>query len=131
MKSGEPYLLNVEPYTTMQEVTTKLQEEGGLQLSQVNLNMVKNLSKGGHHLTHYLLEEISENIPVEVESGHKKGRIIEANYYINQVFEKTKLAKLNDDIVSVIKTQIRTVIMPNLIKLNLQNIRMKVISSMH
>ena len=74
MNSGEPHLLNVEPYTTMQDVTTKLQKEGGLQLSQVNLNMVKNLSKGGHHLNHYLLEDISKNIPVEVEFGHKKGK---------------------------------------------------------
>ena len=40
-KSGELYLLNVEPNTTMQEVTTKIQEQGGLQLSQVSLSMVK------------------------------------------------------------------------------------------
>ena len=29
--SGELYLLNVEPNTTMQEITTKIQEQGGLQ----------------------------------------------------------------------------------------------------
>ena len=41
-KSGEHYLLNVEPNTTMLEVTTKILEQGGLQLFQVSLSMVKN-----------------------------------------------------------------------------------------
>ena len=40
-KSGEFHLLNVEPNTTMQEVATKIQEQGGLQLSQASLSMVK------------------------------------------------------------------------------------------
>ena len=40
-KSGELYLLNVEPNTTMQEVTTKIEEQGGLQLFEVSLIMVK------------------------------------------------------------------------------------------
>ena len=39
-KSGELYLLNVELNTRIQEVTTKIQEQGGLQLSQVSLSMV-------------------------------------------------------------------------------------------
>ena len=104
-KSGEHYLLNVESNTTMQKVITKIQEQGGLQLSQVSLSMVKNSCKCGHDLTHYLLEDTSENIPIEVEFGHE-----EANYYTNLLFEKTKLAKLKDDIVSEIKTEIKTVI---------------------
>ena len=54
----------------MQEVTTKIQEQGALQLSQVSLIMVKNSCKCGHDLTHFLLEDTSENIPIEVESGH-------------------------------------------------------------
>ena len=54
----------------MQEVTIKIQEQGGLQLSQVSLSMVKNSCKCGHDLTHFLLEDTSENIPIEVESGH-------------------------------------------------------------
>ena len=33
MKSGEHYLLNVEPNITIQEVTTKILEQSGLQLS--------------------------------------------------------------------------------------------------
>ena len=41
-KSGEYHLLNVEPNTTMQEVTAKTQEQGGLQLFQASLSMVKN-----------------------------------------------------------------------------------------
>ena len=45
VKSGELYLLNVESNTTMQEVTTKIQEQGGLQLPQVSLSMVKNSCK--------------------------------------------------------------------------------------
>ena len=65
-KSGEFYLLNVEPNTTMQEVTTKIQEQGGLQLSQVSLNMVKKSCKCRHDLTHFLLEGTSENIPIKV-----------------------------------------------------------------
>ena len=35
------YRLNVQPGTTMQEVTTKIQEQDGLQLHQVSLSMVK------------------------------------------------------------------------------------------
>ena len=54
----------------MQEVTTKIQEQDELQLSQVSLSMVKNSCKCGHDLTHFLLEYTSENIPIEVESGH-------------------------------------------------------------
>ena len=65
-KSGEFYLLNVEPNTTMQEVTTKIQEQGGLQLSQVSLNMVKKSCKCRHDLTHFLLEDTSESIPIKV-----------------------------------------------------------------
>ena len=53
-------MLNREPNTTMQEVTTKIQEQVGLQLSQVSLSMVKNSCKCGHGLTHYLLEDTSE-----------------------------------------------------------------------
>ena len=109
VKSGELYLLNVESNTTMQEVTTKIQEQGGLQLSQVSLSMVKNSCKCGHDLIHFLLEDISENIPIEVKSGHEKGRITD-DYYTNLPFEKTKLAMLKDDIVSEIKTEIKTVI---------------------
>ena len=108
-KSGEFYLLNVEPNTTMQEVTTKIQEQGGLQLSQVSLIMVKNSCKCGHDLTHFLLEDTSENIPIEVESGHEKDRTTD-DYYTNLLFEKNKLARLKDDIVSEIKTEIKTVI---------------------
>ena len=109
-KSGEHYLLNVEPNTKMQEMATKIQGQGGLQLSQVSLNMVKNSCKWGYDLTHYLLEDTSENIPTEVESGSEKDWITEANYYTNLLFEKSKLAKLKDDIVSEIKTEIKTVI---------------------
>ena len=89
-KSGELYLLNVEPNTTMQEVTTKIQENVGLQLSQVSLSMVKNSCKCGHDLIHFLLEDSSENIPVEVESGHEKD-ITTDDYYTNLLFEKTNL----------------------------------------
>ena len=108
-KSGEHYLLNVEPNTTMQEATTKIQEQGGLQLFQVSLSMVKNSCKCGHDLSHYLREDISENIPIEVESGHEEERITEANQ-INLLLEKFKFPKLKDDIVSEIKTEIKTVI---------------------
>ena len=78
-KSGKHYLLNVEANTTMEEVTRKIQGQGGLQLSQVSLNMVKNACKCGHDHTHYLFEDTSENIPIEVEFGHEKDRITEAN----------------------------------------------------
>ena len=71
-KTGELYLLNVEPNTTMQEVTTKIQEQGGLQLSQVSLSMVKNSCKCGHDLTHFLFEDTSENISIDVGSGKRK-----------------------------------------------------------
>ena len=100
-KSGKLYLLNVEANTTMQEVTIKIQEQGGLQLSQVSLSMIKNSCKSGHDLTHFLLEDTSENIPIEVESGHEKDRITD-DYYTNLLFEK--------NIVSEIKTEIKTVI---------------------
>ena len=93
-KSGELYLLNVEPNATMQEVTTKIQEQGRLQLPQVNLSMVKNSCKCEHDLTHFLLEDTLENIPIEVESVHEKDRITD-DYYTNLLFKKTKLAKLN------------------------------------
>ena len=119
-KSGEHHLLNVEPNTTIQEVTTKIQEQGGLQLFQASLSMVKNSCKCGHDLTHYLLEDTSENIPIEVESGHKNDKITEANYYTNLLFEKTKLAKLKDDIVSEIKTEIKTVINEKFDKIELR-----------
>ena len=66
--SGQLYLLNVEPNTTMQEVTTKIQEQGGLQWPQVNLSMVKNSCKCGHDLTHFLLEDTSGNVPIQIES---------------------------------------------------------------
>ena len=56
----------------MQEVTTKIQEQGGLQLSQVSYSMVKNSCKCENDLTHFLLEDISENIPIEVERRHEK-----------------------------------------------------------
>ena len=94
--SGQLYLLNVEPNTTMQEVTTKIQEQGGLQLSQDSLSMVKNSCKRGHNLTHFLLEDTSENIPIEAESGHEKDRTTD-DYYTNLLFEKNKLARLKDD----------------------------------
>ena len=64
----------------MQKVTTKIQEQGGLQPFQVSLNMVKNSCKCGYDLTHYLLEDTSENIPIEVEPGHENDRITEASY---------------------------------------------------
>ena len=108
-KSGKLYLLNVEANTTMQEVTIKIQEQGGLQLSQVSLSMIKNSCKSGHDLTHFLLEDTSENIPIEVESGHEKDKTTD-DYYTNLLFDKTKLARLKDDIVSEIKTEIKTVI---------------------
>ena len=129
-KSGELYLLNVEQNTTMQEVTTKIQEQGGIQLSQISSYMVKNPCKCGHDLTHFLLEDTSENIPVEVESGHEKVRITD-DYYTNLLFKKTKYAKLKADIVSEIKTEIKTVINAKLIKLNLRNIKMKVIRTIY
>ena len=108
-KSGELYLLNVEPNTTMQEVTTKIQEQGGLQLSQVSLSMVKNSCKCGYDLTYFQLEDTSDNIPIEVESGLEKDRTTD-DYYTNVLFEKNKLARLKDDIVSEIKTEIKTLI---------------------
>ena len=86
-KSGEHHLLTVKPNTTMQEVTTKIQEQGGLQLFQASLSMVKNSCKYGHDLTHYLLEDTLENILIEVESGHENDRITEAYYYTNLLFE--------------------------------------------
>ena len=90
-KSAEHYLLNVEPNTTMEEVTTKIQEQGGLQLFQVSLSMVKKSCKCGNDFIHYLLEDTLENIPIKVESGHEEDRITEANHHINMVFEKPNL----------------------------------------
>lgn len=73
-------MLDVELNSTMQDIATKIQE-GGLQLPQVILNMVKNSYKCGHDLNHYLLEDRSKNIAIEVESGHEK-----KDYHINQLF---------------------------------------------
>ena len=115
-KSGNFYLLNKELNTTMQDVTTKIQEESGLQLSQVSLSMVKNSCKCGHDVTHFLLEDTSKIISTEVEPGHKKDRITD-DYYTNLLFKETKLAKLKDDIVSEIKTEIKTVINAKLDKI--------------
>ena len=42
-------------------------------------------------------------------SGHKKDRTTN-DYYTNLLFGKTKLARLKDDIVSEIKTEIKTAI---------------------
>ena len=101
-------MLNVEPNTTTQEVTTKTQEQGGLQLSQVSFvkkSMVKNSCKCGHDLTHFLLEDTSGNFPIEVESGYEKDRTTD-DYYTNLLFEKNKLARLKDDIKTEIKTAI-------------------------
>ena len=53
--------------------------------------MIKNSCKWEHDFTHYLLEDTSDNIPVEVEFGHEKDRISEVDYYINQLYEKTSL----------------------------------------
>ena len=77
-------------------------------MPQFSLSMVKNLRKCGHDVTHYLLEDTSENISIEPESGHEEDRIREANKYINLLFVKTKLAELKDNIVSEIKTEIKT-----------------------
>ena len=101
-KSGKFYLLNKEPNTTMQEVTTKIQEESGLQLSQVSLSMVKNSCKCGHDVTHFLLEGTSKIISTEVEP-----------------LQRLSLAKLKDDIVSEIKTKVKTAINAKLDKIEL------------
>ena len=77
-------------------------------MPQFSLSMVENLRKCGHDVTHYLLEDTSENIPIEPESGHEEDRITEANNYINLLFVKTKLAEFKDNIVSEIKTEIKT-----------------------
>ena len=79
-KFGKHHSLNVETNTIIQEVTTKIQEQGGLQLPHVSVNMVKNSCKCGRDLTHHLLEDTLENISIEVESGHEKDRITEASY---------------------------------------------------
>ena len=71
--------------------------------------MVKNSCKCGHDLTHFLLEDTSENVPTEVESGHEIGRTTD-DYYTNLPFEKTKLTRIKDDIISQIKTEIKTLI---------------------
>ena len=71
-------------------------------MSQVSLSMVKNSCKCGDDFTHFLLEDTSENICIEVESGHQKDRITD-DYYTNLLFEKSKLTKLKDEIVSEIK----------------------------
>ena len=71
--------------------------------------MVKNSCKCGHDLTHFLLEDTWENIPIEVESGHEQDRTTD-NCYTNLLFEKTKFARLKYDVVSKIKTEIKTVI---------------------
>ena len=102
----------------MQEVTAKIQEQGGLKLSQVSLSVVKNSCKCEHDLTHFLLEDRSEIILIEVESGHEKDRITD-DYYTNLLFEETKLAKLKDDIVSEIKTEKKPVINAKLDKIEL------------
>ena len=47
--------------------------------------------------------------PIELESGHEKDRTTN-DYYTNLLFGKTKLARLKDDIVSEIKTEIKTLI---------------------
>ena len=78
-------------------------------MSQVSLSIVKNSCKCGHDLTYFLLKDTSENIPIEIESGHEKDRTTDG-YYTNLLFEKNKLARLKDDIVSEIKTEIKTAI---------------------
>ena len=75
----------------MREVTTKIQEQGGLQLFQVSLSMVKNSYKCGHDVNHYLLEDTSESIPVEFEPGHEENGATEGNDYINLLFKKPSL----------------------------------------
>ena len=60
-----------------------------------------------------------ENIPIEVLSEQEEDKTTEANHYINLLFEKTKLAKLKDDMVSEIKIEIKTVINAKLDKIKL------------
>ena len=60
-----------------------------------------------------------ENIPIEVLSEHEEDKTTKANHYINLLFEKTKLAKLKDDMVSEIKIEIKTVINVKLDKIKL------------
>ena len=81
----------------------------GYSCPKLVLSMAKNSCKCGHDLTHFLHEDKSENIPTEVESGHEKDRTTD-DYHTNLLFEKTKLTRLKDDIVSEIKTEIKTMI---------------------
>ena len=53
--------------------------------------MVKDSYKCGHDVTHYLLEDTSESIPVEFEPGHEENGATEGNHYINLFFKKPSL----------------------------------------
>ena len=44
-----------------------------------------------HDVTHYLLEDTSESIPVEFEPGHEENGATEGNHYINLFFKKPSL----------------------------------------
>ena len=103
--------MDVLPEDTMEQLTHKIQDKGGIKPCNVSLYMVDSLCNCGKTVYQLLLEHISAEIEIEYKPFEENDRLLDSNdvsmSHINFLYEKVKRNHLIDEILRNLELELK------------------------
>ena len=101
-RNGNFLRMDVLPEDTMEQVTHKMQDEGGIKPCNVSFYMVDSLCNCGKTVNQLLLEDILAETEIEYRPSEENDELLDSNDFsmshINFLYEKAKPNHLIDEI---------------------------------
>ena len=109
--NGSSFGMKVLPEDTMEQVTHKIQDKGGIKPCNVSLCIVDSLCNCGKTVNHLLLEDISAEIEVEYRPSEGNDELFHNNNFsmshIKFLYEEAKRNHLIDEFSRNLQLQLK------------------------
>ena len=94
-RHGQVTEIDVEPQETMREVAKKIEELGGIEKARINL--IKYSCSCDSYLTEILLDDISRDISINIQSN------VDKRTKINSICHELNIKQIKDNVVKQVK----------------------------
>ena len=94
-RHGQVTEIDVEPQETMREVAKKIEELGGIEKARTNL--IKYSCSCDNYLTEILLDDISRDISINIQSN------VDKRTKINSICHELNIKQIKDNVVKQVK----------------------------
>ena len=103
--------MDVRPEDTMEQVTHRIQDKGGIKPCSISLYMADSLFNCGKTVNQLLLEDISAEIEIEYRPSEEDGKLLDNNdvsmSHTNFPYEEAKRNQLIDEISRDIQLELK------------------------